>query len=78
MSLVSVPSISNPFNLSSVRRLTCLDAVLGDIFHSLQQPVLWLSRLPQLQIQQLSQLLRLLPLTDLREEKLHSVPYRLT
>lgn len=61
------------FKLRTVRpALTRLDAVLGDILHPLQHPMLRLSRLPQLQVQQLSQILRLLPLANLPEEKLRS------
>lgn len=60
------------WNARPALSLTGLDAVLGDVFHSLQHALLRLSRLLQLQVQQLSEIIRLLPLTNLQEEKLRS------
>lgn len=69
--VVSVRHLSR-LTVQPALSLTCLDAVLCDIFHPLQHSMLRLSRLPQLQVQQLSKITWLLPLADLREEQLRS------
>lgn len=48
---------------------TCFDAVLGHVPDSLQEPVMWLARCSQLQVQQLSQLLWFFPITNLHQKK---------
>lgn len=52
--------------------LTGLDAVAYDVLAEFQQPVVWLSCVPQLQVEELFQLFRGPPLTDLEIRQWHS------
>lgn len=52
-----------------MKGLTSFDAVAYDILAELQQPVVWLSRVPQLQIKKLFQLFRGPPLTNLDSQQ---------